>query len=285
MNTNAPIVGGFWIAFVAVFLIASSSFLFSFGAPAERTGAPRMGEPQELTCVDGCHVSFPLNSGEGSVAILAPAAYSPGEKFDVQVRVSDPDAILFGFEITSKDAFAGHVGAWDVSGDAVQFSGGSAEYVTHEDAVFGSESITWVIPWTAPSSDVGDVTFYATGNGADGDGRFLGDRIYATSLTMAPGEPTATEEEDTSFDFKINSVFPNPFLDRATIVFSLERSEDISLELFDALGRKIGFGQIGRLSPGMHEWMISGEDLPTGVIFYRLRAGGQVRSGLLIRVR
>ena len=287
MKIDAPSAGGIWISFLTIFLIASSTFLFSFGAPAERTGAPRMGEPQEPTCVDGCHVSFPLNSGEGSVTILAPAEYAPGEIFDVTVRVSDPNAVLFGFEITAKDASAEHVGLWDISGDAVQFSGGSTEYVTHNNAPSGSgsDSFSWTIPWTAPGSDAGDVTFYATGNGADGDGGLLGDRIYATSLTISPVGPTATDETEAPVDFAIDSVFPNPFTGRATIAFTLNRTEEVSLELFDALGRKLGSEILGLQPPGMHEWLISGDHLPTGVIFYRIRAGSHARSGLLILAR
>lgn len=285
MKIDTPLVGGVWISFLVIFFIASYTFLFSSGAPAGRTGAPRVGEPQEPTCVDGCHASFSLNSGEGSVTILAPAGYSPGEVFDVTVMVSDPNAVLFGFEITAKDASAEHVGLWDVSDNAVEFAGGSTEYVTHNDAPSGSGSFSWTIPWKAPGSDAGDVTFYAAGNGADGDGRFLGDRIYTTSLTISPGGPTATEDADATVDFAIDSVFPNPFADRATIVFTLDRAEEVSLELFDALGRKLGSEILGLQPPGLHEWVISGDRLPTGVLFYRLRAGSQARSGLLILAR
>ncbi|MCH8122715.1 MAG: hypothetical protein IH853_06290 [Bacteroidetes bacterium] len=280
MNAVISRGGGVWISFLAILLIASSTFLFSFGAPAARTGAPG-----ESTCVDGCHVSFPLNSGGGSVTIQAPAEYTPGETFNVTVSVADPDAAAFGFEITAKDASEVHVGSWDVSDDAVQFAGGSTEYVTHHNAPFSSQSFSWIISWTAPGTDVGNITFYAAGNGADGGGEFLNDRIYSTSLTVSPRGPTAAEETDLPIDFAIASVFPNPFVDRATIVFSLSRAAEVSLDLFDALGRKLSSKKLGLRPPGQHEWMIVGNRLPTGVIFYRLRAGRNVQSGLLILTR
>src|SRR6185369_13678069 len=49
---------------------------------------------------------------------------------------------------------------------------------------------TWTFDWTAPSTDVGPVTFYAAGNQANNDGNTSGDFIYKTFVTSAPASST-----------------------------------------------------------------------------------------------
>ncbi|MBK8303847.1 MAG: hypothetical protein IPK98_10770 [Chloracidobacterium sp.] len=69
---------------------------FSSGPPFGYSGAP-----VENSCTD-CHGSFPVNSGSGTVEILGiPHDYKPGQQYTVSVKVSQEDAILYGFEVTA----------------------------------------------------------------------------------------------------------------------------------------------------------------------------------------
>ena len=45
---------------------------------------------------------------------------------------------------------------------------------------------TFNFTWTAPSTDIGDITFYVTANAANGNGGTSGDHIYSTTLTVGP---------------------------------------------------------------------------------------------------
>jgi hypothetical protein len=49
----------------------------------------------------------------------------------------------------------------------------------------------WSVNWTAPSTDIGQIRFYAAVNAANGNGNTLGDVIYTTSLFVNAALPPA----------------------------------------------------------------------------------------------
>ncbi len=271
-------VGG---AFVLLFSTASVA-LFSAGAPPARTGAP--GDTG--TCANGgCHDSFALNSGDGSVAITAPPEYTPGETIQFTVRVSDPSASQYGFEVTAKTDDTMLVGEWDVSDPAIQLTGGNVHYVTHDPAPLAAGGFTWTLTWTAPPNEVGNITLYAAGNAANNGGSNKDDFIYTTSHVFSPSLVTATESLDVPGDIGSMTIYPNPFIDNATVRYSLDRSSNVVLELYDVLARRVLSQDLGSQAPGTHEWAIPAHDLPAGVLFFRLRTERSSRMGMAILTR
>jgi uncharacterized protein (TIGR03437 family) len=74
--------------------------------------------------------------------------------------------------------------------------GGALEFAEHTEPAthIGSNgSATFLVQWTAPATDVGDVVFYASGNAANGNGTNAGDRIYTTRLKI-PAECALTKK-------------------------------------------------------------------------------------------
>ncbi len=68
---------------------------FSSGPPNGRTDAPGEGN-----CT-GCHSTFPLNSGSGTLAVSGVgASYNADQDYDLLVSLDDPDASRWGFEFT-----------------------------------------------------------------------------------------------------------------------------------------------------------------------------------------
>lgn len=76
-------------------------------------------------------------------------------------------------------------------------------------------------------------------------------------------------------DFKLKQNFPNPFNPTTTINFSLENESSITLEIFNTTGEKVKTLFQGIEKAGLHSIVWNGSDnfgnqLPTGVYFYRL---------------
>jgi hypothetical protein len=161
----------------------------SFGPPPGHTDAPG-----ESNCT-ACHTSFELNSGPGNVMIAGlPANYSPNQEVMLSVTTFHPDGFLYGFQLTAIDptgAGAGTLVATDTVNTQLSslFVGDNfRQYIEHTFAgafpvVFDQR--TWTFKWIAPSTNVGPVTFYAAGNGANGDGESTGDYIYTASATTS----------------------------------------------------------------------------------------------------
>jgi len=75
--------------------------------------------------------------------------------------------------------------------------------------------------------------------------------------------------------FTLDQNFPNPFNPETMISFNLDKSADVSLVIFDILGRKVATVCQGVLSAGSHQYRWTGVDdngihVSSGVYFYRL---------------
>jgi hypothetical protein len=83
-----------FLAFRAVARIASNS------APSSSTGAPG-----EVNCtVSGCHHSFALNSGAGSLSLKfdnAQLSYVPGKTYHITAELDHPGLHRFGFQLVA----------------------------------------------------------------------------------------------------------------------------------------------------------------------------------------
>lgn len=173
--------------FICIAVIGSVTYGFSDRPPAGRTGAPN-----ESNCTV-CHIGT-LNAGPGKVEIEGiPSAYTAGQEFTLTVRVSHPDRSRWGFQITALDSQnrpAGTMSAIDTTQTAVVNGTGNLQgrtYVEHRSAgTFPGQrnGASWQVRWTAPSTDVGRVTFYAAGNAANANNESSGDSIYTTSEMM-----------------------------------------------------------------------------------------------------
>lgn len=182
---------------------------FSTGPPTRRAGAPIDGG---LDCA-ACHRTYaPANSDtKGSVAIRA-GAYTPGVKQTITVSVQRPEATRWGFQITARLASdetkqAGTFAVNDVVRvrcDATPAAdapcNGAVEFPSHKAApVTGpGEGYVFTVDWTPPSTDVGDVVFYAAGNAANNSGTSAGDYIYTAKRTIGTNcnlrnQPTITK--------------------------------------------------------------------------------------------
>lgn len=168
------------------------------GLSMARSGNPpdgKTGAPGEGTCHD-CHSSYPINSGDGAFAILAPTDFEPNQTYEITVQVSDPGQTRWGFEITPLDQ--GIVTITDPT-HTQQSSSGGRIYVKQTSAgtYNGTPNgpVSWSFDWQAPSDPPEQITFYASGIAANANGNTNGDYVYTTTFTsdLMQDIPTLTE--------------------------------------------------------------------------------------------
>jgi hypothetical protein len=191
---------------------------FSSGPPAGYTHAPG-----ELDCAD-CHTTPAQSSG--TLTLGVPDRYTPGQTYDITVTHASTDAtrVRWGFEMTALDSADQKAGTFAPSDALTRVVNGEGpfparEYVEHTSAgTFpGQQSgANWSFRWTAPSEDVGPVTFYLAGNQANGDGNSSGDNIYFTfesatfqapapdfRLSVSPASRTIVQGLSTTYDVTV----------------------------------------------------------------------------------
>lgn len=72
-------------------------------------------------------------------------------------------------------------------------------------------------------------------------------------------------------NFRLDQNFPNPFNPSTTIRFALQRPTQVTLRVFDALGREVAQLMDGRKNAGEYSLIFDGRELTSGVYFYQLQ--------------
>jgi endoglucanase len=73
--------------------------------------------------------------------------------------------------------------------------------------------------------------------------------------------------------FFLGQNYPNPFNPATTIGYQISTVGDVTMNVYDILGREVRTLLHEMKNPGKYEVMFDAADLPSGVYFYRLQAG------------
>ena len=76
--------------------------------------------------------------------------------------------------------------------------------------------------------------------------------------------------------------YPNPFSAQTTIQFSLKKKTDVSINIYDAMGRLLRTVATGTMDAGEKRYVLSGSDLATGIYYCTLRAGNATQTHSII---
>jgi len=85
--------------------------------------------------------------------------------------------------------------------------------------------------------------------------------------------------------FELASARPNPLSRSTSIAFSLPKSGEVSLAVYDIAGRKVATLAQGTMSAGSHEVSWNGAKAPAGVYLYRLSFEGKTLTNRMVVVR
>lgn len=95
---------------------------------------------------------------------------------------------------------------------------------------------------------------------------------YYTLRVNQINRPTEIDQINVNriYPFTLFQNYPNPFNPSTTIKYSLSRSMEIKIELFDCVGKKILDLDKGFRQSGDHRVELKLDNLPSGIYFYRL---------------
>ena len=147
------------------------------------------------------------------------------------------------------------------------------------------------------NEDQGSVTGYRPSISADDSGNFIITWIdvrngtnhsdvyaqrYASDGTALDSNFQVNEDPDGISDDELNQIplgyvlhqnYPNPLNPFTNIEFTLPNSEIVILEVYNIGGQKIQTLLSKKMPAGKHEVEFNGQNLPSGVYFYRMEAG------------
>lgn len=86
-------------------------------------------------------------------------------------------------------------------------------------------------------------------------------------------------------NFSLKQNYPNPFNPSTTIAYELPKNSNVTLKVYDALGKQVGLLADNYEDAGSHVINYDASRLATGIYFYRLAAGGFTDTKKMILVK
>lgn len=134
-----------------------------------------------------------------------------------------------------------------------------------------------------------DVGFVPTGLGPAESGRIV---LAPAAVASAASDLDASASKagimnDVPTEFELGANYPNPFNPTTTIQYALPEATSVTLEIFDAMGRRVATLVNSQLAAGRYEAQWNGRNdagstVSSGMYLYRLRAGNFVETRTML---
>lgn len=235
---------------------------------------------------DGVELTLSGSVAEGEFIYIATEetnfntwfGFNPDIVDDMAVAINGNDAIELFFDSTK--AFTGSEFVVDIFGE------------TNTSA----DSWSYANGWAYRNSSTGPDgnTFAEASWTYSGDNAYEGASSNANATNPMPVksfEPLKTTIIDDNGFFEhpetINLAqnYPNPFNPNTIITYQLGSPQNVSLTVYDQLGRRVALLQNGRKNSGTHQVTFDATNLSSGVYFYRLQTEFSVLTKKMLLVK
>ena len=110
--------------------------------------------------------------------------------------------------------------------------------------------------------------------------------VETKSADIIISPSTGVEEKvDLPTKFSLEQNYPNPFNPVTTIKYSIPKQSNVTLKLFNILGKEIRTLIDKVHSPGIYKIQFDGVDLTSGIYFYRIQAGDFAETKKMILIK
>ena len=250
--------------------------------PALKLPWRHLQEKSELQA-GGNPVEFDEDLVELSKSIsYLPSRPNPGDTVTVDVEVHNFSLVDL-IDQVDVHLYLGHP---DI-GDPIEFLDGSVKLQT--DALMpirGRQTVTgqFVMPETIPEARL----YAVLDQDEQIDERETCKKLGFVRLSTK-ADVVTSNEHDVALDmpqrYQLHHNYPNPFNPSTNINFDLPESQDVRLEVFDLLGRRVALLVDETLGTGFHSVTFDASALTSGVYFYRIQAGSFVKTQKMMLVK
>jgi len=96
---------------------------------------------------------------------------------------------------------------------------------------------------------------------------------------------TSVTGSELSETFSLKQNYPNPFNPGTKIIYQLKTKSNVTLKVFDVLGREVASLVNENQSAGKYEVQFNGNNLPSGIYFYKFITDGftDIKKMILIK--
>ncbi|MCX6164599.1 MAG: T9SS type A sorting domain-containing protein, partial [Ignavibacteriae bacterium] len=207
--------------------------------------------------------------------------HSNGQSTAVVVTLTGPTTLTVGQTGTYTVTITRSTGSTSTGGIDVAVSSGtlgigtstgtkilSGELV-HSTPFSSGVTTTKTFSFTAPNT-VGPVTMAAIG--AKGPNPPNWNHAINITINVTPVSGI-TKTEETANSYKLEQNYPNPFNPVTKINYSIPKSSNVTINIFDILGQKVSSLVDERQDAGTYSVDFNASELSSGVYYYKIEAG------------
>jgi len=247
-----------------------------------RAGA--VGSPGEGTCWTGCHNSFAINSGAGSIELRTRTTnneYVPGQTYSMTFKVAYPGRSLFGLGVEALNDNNTNAGTFVITDAAhtrtkTSTLTGSVGRISVTHTLNGgasADSMLFNFNWIAPAAGTGNVTFYYCGNAANANASDAGDYIYTGTTVLTERSTTGIESPDNNSSF---SIYPTVISNEMNIRITPQSTGNLLLNIFDVQGKLVRSETTSVFTMNELTWNVTGmSSLGKGTYIVSIQNGSQ----------
>ena len=193
------------------------------------------GSPGEQTC-NGCH------SGSGGTISITSTnmtnwEYVPGTTYNMSVTVAKSGVNLFGLGVealNSSNQNAGTLIITNTSETTIKTANGKTNVVHKLNGGAATNTKTFNFNWAAPTTAIGNITFYFAGVSANANGSDNGDFVSTGSQIITSNSTASIGQTDNNDALQ---VYPNPASNLIHIQNVNLRSTEMKVEIIDYSGK------------------------------------------------
>jgi hypothetical protein len=241
------------LLFIAVSAVSVFSLSAGFTGRTLKTSTSGCG---------GCHGSSATS--DVTVIITGPDSVAAGSTASFIVAVSKQSKTGSGVDIAVKNGTLTPVSPYLhlVSGELTQ--------TANVPMVLGVA--VYQFTYNAPAVP-GTDSLFATGLATNSDAGTSGDDWnFAPSRRILVTNPIGVNNNSNPVEYRLDQNYPNPFNPSTTISFSIPKSMEVNISIYDAAGNKVENLFTGRMNEGNHELKWNASSVSSGVYFYKLTA-------------
>ena len=201
--------------------------------------AGNTGAPGESTCAS-CHGASLIVGGSESTLTFKDSvntsitSYKPNHSYNLTFALSE--LTIKGFQIVGLDANNKQAGTLTSGTTTMVTTKGGKQYLNHTDKLNSS----WTFKWKAPSTNVGDITFYVTAGNKK--------TIYKSSYKLAAfveSKTTDIKVNENNFEFTAFYVAASQNL---YLKYDADLKGDAFVNVIDLNGRSVTYKKVGMVN-------------------------------------
>jgi hypothetical protein len=164
---------------------------------------------------------------------------------------------------------------------------GSDDYATIKYSPSGS--MIWVMSYNG----TGNLNDYSSSIVADNlgnayvTGRSFGSNSNYDYATLKYGDIVGIEPVNNMVPdkYSLSQNYPNPFNPSTKIKFAIPEEQNVSIKVYDVLGKEMNNIPFGSLKPAVYEYTFNADELTSGIYFYRIFTNKFTESRKMVLVK